>query len=347
MANMMLAQVSQEIRALIHEDEQQIYFQNIGNGNSVTAPLQRLEMQRLRSDEWAGRIYELYCETWQCQQKPLSPQFLRAVCQHGIRVLISARAGSVTSELDREQERTHQHDGEWLKSVKTSFGRNMELLFHKWFQAAEIDAKTVEHMLAATPDHPAIDRVATELVSARTRVRIFDARTASVHEQILAMERALSAAQMHELAAHRPKLMKQILERLDSDKSNFQSRREEWQARLNAALSRLPKLRNISDQRATAKAVKPHIERKPESNPDYRSEMKRAIRMLLTISDDTTDLQICRLFDKDSMVDLPENWKTGENRSFELAYKDPQHRPKIEKMISKVRVDLRDIGILK
>jgi integrase len=35
----------------------------------------------------------------------------------------------------------------------------MELLFHKWFQAAEIDAKTVEHMLAATPDQPVIDRV--------------------------------------------------------------------------------------------------------------------------------------------------------------------------------------------
>jgi hypothetical protein len=42
MANLMLAQVSQEIRLLISEDEQQIYFQNIGNGNSVTAPSQRL-----------------------------------------------------------------------------------------------------------------------------------------------------------------------------------------------------------------------------------------------------------------------------------------------------------------
>jgi hypothetical protein len=214
-------------------------------------------MQRLRSDEWAGRIYELYCETWQCQQKPLSPQFLRAVCQHGIRVLISARVGSVTSELDREQERTSQYDREWLKSMKTSFGRNMELLFHKWFQAAEIDAKTMEHMLAATSDHPGIERAATELISARTRVRIFDARTASVHAKILALEQALSTTQVHELAAHRPKLMEQILERLDSDKSNLQNRREEWQARLNAALSRLPELRHISDQHPTAKVETP------------------------------------------------------------------------------------------
>jgi hypothetical protein len=347
MANMMLAQASQEIRVLIHEDEQQIYFQNIGNGNSVTIPSQRLEMQRLRSDEWAGRIYELYCETWQCQQKPLSPQFLRAVCQHGIRTLISARIGSVTSELDNEQRRTGQHSSEWLKSVKISFNREMELLFHKWFQAAEIDAKTMEHMLAATPDNPVIDSVATELISTRTRVRIFDARTASAHAKILALERALSTAQVHELAAHRPKLMAQILERLNSDKSDFQSRREEWQARLNAALSRLPELRNIPDHGATTKAQKLLAKSKPDPNPEYRSEMKRAIRMLLTISGDTTDLQICRLFDKDGIVDLPEGWKTGDNRSFEIAYKHPQHRPKIEKMISKVRTDLRSIGILK
>jgi uncharacterized protein (DUF4415 family) len=202
-------------------------------------------------------------------------------------------------------------------------------------------------MLASTSDLPAIDRVATELIAARTRVKIFDARTASVRAKILALEGALSTAQVHGLAAHRPKLMEKILERLDSDQTNFQNRREEWQARLNAALSHLPELRNMADQRAMAQDAKPRSESKSRSNADYRSEMKRAIRMLLTISGDTTDLQICRLFDKDGVVDLPENWKTGENRSFETAYKDPQHRPRIEKMISKVRVDLRDIGILK
>ena len=108
MANLMLAQVSQEIRMLIREDERQIDFQNIGNGNNLAAPSQKLAMQLLRSDEWAGRIYELYRETWQCQQKPLSAQFLRAVCQHGIRILISARVGSVTSEVDSQQKRTGQ-----------------------------------------------------------------------------------------------------------------------------------------------------------------------------------------------------------------------------------------------
>jgi hypothetical protein len=40
MANLMLAQASQEVRVLIHEDEQLIYFQNIGNGNGLAAPSQ-------------------------------------------------------------------------------------------------------------------------------------------------------------------------------------------------------------------------------------------------------------------------------------------------------------------
>jgi len=60
-------------------------------------------------------------------------------------ILISARIGSVTSELDNEQGRTRQHGSKWLKAVKTSFSPEVELLFHKWFQAAEIDAKTLRN----------------------------------------------------------------------------------------------------------------------------------------------------------------------------------------------------------
>ena len=69
--------------------------------------------------------------------------------------------------------------------------------------------------------------------------------------------------------------------------------------------------------------------------------------MLLTISPDATDLEVCRLFDKDGVVDLPANWQTGESRSFEDAYRNPKQRPKVEKLISKVRTDLRSLGILK
>jgi hypothetical protein len=79
----------------------------------------------------------------------------------------------------------------------------------------------------------------------------------------------------------------------------------------------------------------------------FASEMKRAIALLLSISPDASDLEICRRFDDNGVVELPESWRSGDNRSFELAYKDPQHRPKIEKMISKVRTAMRRKGLLR
>src|SRR6476620_1934223 len=119
LANLMLLEVSLEIRELIREDQQQIHFLNIGNENSATSPSQRLDMQILRTDEWAVRTYETYLEIWLCQQEALSPHFLRAICQHGIRTLTSAGAGSVTSEFAMEQTRTKKYRDEWLKALTT------------------------------------------------------------------------------------------------------------------------------------------------------------------------------------------------------------------------------------
>jgi len=110
----------------------------------------------------------MICNKRCIQDSSTDPAFLRAVCQQGIRVLISARTSSVSSELDTEQHRTRQHNSEWLKSLKAGFSRDMELLFHKWFQAAEIDAKTIEHMLAAGTKSPTVERGARDLISARS-----------------------------------------------------------------------------------------------------------------------------------------------------------------------------------
>jgi hypothetical protein len=74
--------------------------------------------------------------------------------------------------------------------------------------------------------------------------------------------------------------------------------------------------------------------------------MKRSIALLLSIGPDASDLQICRHFDDNGVVELFESWRSGDNRSFELAYKDPKHRPKIEKTISKVRAAMRRKGLL-
>lgn len=129
LASLMLGKLSEEIWLLSDQDDRNIHFQNMGNGNSVTVPSQRLQMYGLRTNEWAARKYEIYCEVWRLQQKPLSPGFLRAICKFGIRVLISARTSSVISEFAMEQRRTHSYDPNWLKPVTEAFRRDMERLF--------------------------------------------------------------------------------------------------------------------------------------------------------------------------------------------------------------------------
>lgn len=82
------------------------------------------------------------------------------------------------------------------------------------------------------------------------------------------------------------------------------------------------------------------------SNLRYRSELKRAILIQLTKKHDASDLEVCRALDADGAIELPPNWSDGENRLFESVYRNPGTRGRIESMISKVRADLRKIGLL-
>lgn len=86
---------------------------------------------------------------------------------------------------------------------------------------------------------------------------------------------------------------------------------------------------------------------RPKGRLNYRSEVKRAIQTELTRNPSATDLAICRAFDSNGNAELPESWqpKPGE-RAFEKAYMDSRKKPLIEKMISKVRADMREAQLL-
>jgi hypothetical protein len=69
--------------------------------------------------------------------------------------------------------------------------------------------------------------------------------------------------------------------------------------------------------------------------------------VLLTQNPRATDLEISRGLDADGAIELPDGWKTDrEDRSFADAYMDSDRRDKVEKQISKVRADMRKVGIL-
>jgi hypothetical protein len=56
-------------------------------------------------------------------------------------------------------------------------------------------------------------------------------------------------------------------------------------------------------------------------------------------------LQICRELDSNT-TKMPKKWTVGENRSFETAYKDANLTQRINTAISKIRADLRKVGVI-
>jgi len=243
LAALMLAEVSTEFGNLLREDTQHIRYQNIGNGNGLTVPVQRLEMYSLRTDELAARHYAVYCEVWRSQQKPLTPEFLRAICPNRLRVLMSARVNSTSSEFSLEQMRTHRPDNQWLKSAMEEFRRSMDRLYAKWTKLAEIDAKGLEHLLAAAPNSPEVDTVATAVVHARVQLRIVEARLASLEARIASSELALTTTQLRQADKYRIKNLEKSLEALKADKKQFELRRDDWQHSRDTALTRSAELR--------------------------------------------------------------------------------------------------------
>jgi len=355
LASLMMSKVSEEIRELSHQDEQHIRFQNMGNGNSMAVPSERLKMHLLRSNEWAARKFEVYCEVWRTQQKALSPAFLRDICKYGIRVLISARTSSVVSEFAMEQKRTHSHDPNWLRPVIEGFRRDMERLFTKWEHIAEIDAKGLEYLLAAASGKPAVDLAAREIIDTRARTRTLEAKIACLESRIEMAERSLGGMLTKETLAYRRHSVEQTLGRLKEDKRDFRSKLDEWQIRLNAALRRGEEIthggvaHNITPsaehEQPTERVVK-LSQKKAGVQVAYRSVLKRAIKALLIGDSKLKDLDICRDLDADGAVELPKEWIIHENRSFVLAYMNPHLKPRIHTAISKVRFDLRRTGVI-
>ena len=80
---------------------------------------------------------------------------------------------------------------------------------------------------------------------------------------------------------------------------------------------------------------------------NYRSELKRAVALLLIKDPNVSDLNICRGLDADGAVELPQSLTGGgQRRLFIAAYKDPRHRHRLEVTFSRVRKDMRNKGLL-
>ena len=237
LANLMLAQVSEEMGESIRKEEREIRFANRDNQNAVTVPSLCLQMQVRRTDEWAQRTYDAYCDVWRRQGNSLTPQFLRVVCEHGIRTLISMRTEAVIASLEREGRLTRRPGG-WHSAASGEFARSMKRLFAKWQQRAEIDAKALEHVQPIVCDNSASAGMAREIEQAKERVRHFESKIAAVDTKIAAFQQSLTTAIVQENPVIKPKGLSKIIDRLHADRKELEFRRDDWMLIADTALRR-------------------------------------------------------------------------------------------------------------
>jgi hypothetical protein len=139
-----LVDLSEEMRIRIRADESRIRFENRLNLNSNTVPSLVLRMKEERADEWAGRVYEIYCGVWQTQGYAKSAAFVRGVCAHIVRML-GARASSIANEFSRFARRTN-FPGTLTTAHLRGLDLRMRRLQGRWQRRLEIEAKECEHV---------------------------------------------------------------------------------------------------------------------------------------------------------------------------------------------------------
>jgi hypothetical protein len=74
-----LSKLAAEIQAAFFKDESEISFEGRKRGNSAYFLATFLDKQVDRTDEWARKQYEAYCDCWYEQGRCISPEFIRGV----------------------------------------------------------------------------------------------------------------------------------------------------------------------------------------------------------------------------------------------------------------------------
>jgi hypothetical protein len=139
-----LVDLSQEMRSRVKAEESRIRFENRLNLNSNAVPSLVLRMKEKLADEWAGRVYEIYCGVWQTQGYVKSAAFVRGACRHIVRML-GVRARSIANEFSRFARRTN-FPGTLTTAHLRGLDLRMRQLQGRWQRRLEIEAKECEHV---------------------------------------------------------------------------------------------------------------------------------------------------------------------------------------------------------
>jgi hypothetical protein len=139
-----LTELAIDMHARIRADEARIQFENRGNLNSSAVPSLVLEMKQESADEWARRVYEIYCDVWQKQGNNKCAAFVRAVSVRAVLPTFRARTGAITGEFSLFATRTS-----FPSSIRDATLKGLQLnmlrLEDRCRRRLEIEAKECEH----------------------------------------------------------------------------------------------------------------------------------------------------------------------------------------------------------
>jgi len=139
-----MTDLAEEMNSQIETKERHIGFENRNNLNSMAIPSLVLKMKQEATDEWARKVYDIYCDVWQIQGRQKSQAFLRAVLVKAILPCLRARAGAIADQFSRFATATNLPIVV-RNAVLRGLQLDMQRLEDRWRRRLEIEAKEHEH----------------------------------------------------------------------------------------------------------------------------------------------------------------------------------------------------------
>lgn len=149
--------IVEDMSERVRTAESKISFETARSGNSSGYVARLLEFHEELTNEWAERLFAVYCEAWREQNRSITPNFIRAIRDRPIRTLFAARKSSVAAHIGSRAFRT----GEPMNPGSlTNWNLRMDRLAARWGRRLEAEAAKCEYRAARTQQTEGGDPVA-------------------------------------------------------------------------------------------------------------------------------------------------------------------------------------------
>jgi hypothetical protein len=138
--------ISQEMQKRSKKQRGVIALEVARSGNSAGYATRLFEFEEQLIEEWVPRVYAAYRKAWRQQNGVISPDFIRALSEGPVAMLIGARASAVREEVVR---RAAQISEEVPTVALSTWERIVARLASRWKENLECDAAVLEYREAA------------------------------------------------------------------------------------------------------------------------------------------------------------------------------------------------------